>query len=330
MSNEIAQKKPNISSILAMNSIKALASTLKLSNKQLERANSSALSLVDNPALKNCDPFSLVKYCYSTARYNFSRDDACYPVPYGGKVQAQIGYQGYRELAMRTGKYSKIDCVEVKECDAITTDDDGEPVVEFDKDYIKRMNSKRIGFYGYAKAKDGTTIKRIFWTDEMAMKHGKRYSKTYGSLWGNEADFPKMAKKTIIKQLCKDLDMSAEVADAVREDQTVYGGNGEKDTYKDNPLNKTIMEEIDISGEDTAPKKTTVKNNIIPPKKQAIEEQAEEIPEPEMVVEETAPTPAPEPKPMPKPAPKADERKKAVSQEQQDAFDQFDEFMTIR
>ena len=281
MANEITNRpKMKMSDLLACNAVKSLATNLHLSEKQIMRANASALQLTDNPTLQKCDPFSLIKYCYSTARYSFTRDDAIYPVPYGGKVQAQMGYQGYRELAMRTGKFSKIDCIEVKDCDSVTTDDDGEPVVTFEKDYLKRLEAKRIGFYAYAKNAEGKVIKSLFWTDAMAQKHGKKYSKTYGSLWGNADDFPKMAKKTLIKQLVKDLDLSEEVNMAVKEDQIVYGKEGEKDTYADNP--KNITEVFDAT-EQQEEKRSTVRNvNIFPPKKEdteAVEQVAEEAPQ---------------------------------------------------
>lgn len=282
MANEITSRpKAKMSDLLACNAVKSLAANLHLSDKQIMRANASALQLTDNPTLQKCDPFSLIKYCYSTARYSFTRDDAMYPVPYGGKVQAQMGYQGFRELAMRTGKFSKVDCVEVKDCDSVETDDDGEPAVTFEKDYLKRMGAKRIGFYAYARNNDGKVIKSIFWTDEMCQKHGKKYSKTYGSLWGNADDFPKMAKKTLIKQLVKDLDLSEEVNNAVKEDQIVYGKQGEKDTYADNPKNDYT--EVFDATEQQEEKKSTVKNvNIFPAKKEettAVEEAPQEVPQ---------------------------------------------------
>lgn len=281
MGTEI-QKKTTVSSLLASNAVKSLGETLHLNQKQLIKANGVAIQLASNSTLSQCTPASIIQYCYSIARYDFSRDDSVYPVPYGNKVQAQIGYQGWKELAMRTGKYSKIDCVEVKECDEIITDEDGEPDVKFEKDYIKRMNSKRIGFFGYAKDKSNKYVKRIFWTDEMAMKHGKRYSKTFNSLWGKAEDFPKMAKKTIIKFVCKDLDLSEDLQNALKDDQAIYQNNitGDKVnyTYEDNPKNAEVF---DFSSQDEEPKKTTVKNNLAKPQAPttpAVEEKPKTVP----------------------------------------------------
>lgn len=253
--------KYTMSTILASNGVQALGKTLHLNDKQIMKAQSSALSLSSNANLRNCDPMSLIKYCYETARFDFAREDAVYPIPYGGKVQAQIGYQGFRELAMRTGKFSKVDCVEVKECDEIITNEDGEPEVIFEKNFLKRKDSKRVGFYGYARNAQGKLIKSIFMTDKECIAHGKRYSLTFNNakgLW--QTDFEKMSKKTIIKQLCKDLDCSEEINEAVKADQLVFGRENEANTYADNPQNRS--RELVLSLDDIETKKTTVTNSL--------------------------------------------------------------------
>ena len=108
MAGEVVKKQPTMSVILASNSIAELGKSLCLTEKQLMKARSSALTLSSDPKLSKCDPYSLVKYCFEIARYNFSRDDCAYPVPYGNKVQAQIGYKGFRELAMESQKYDEV------------------------------------------------------------------------------------------------------------------------------------------------------------------------------------------------------------------------------
>lgn len=285
--NTIVKKQPTMSSILASNAIAELGKSLCLSDTQLMKARSSALTLSGDSKLSKCDPYSLVKYCFEIARYNFTRDDCAYPVPYNNKVQAQIGYKGFRELAMASGKYNEITCVEVYECDKVFRNrETGKIEVDFNEDYKATLNSKIVGFFAYAKTKEGKLSNTLFWTIEECEKHGKHYSKTYNSVWGDkEFGFNKMAKKTVIKQLCQELDQTPLLQEAIKNDQIVYGGNGEKDSYLDNPTNKDVIEaEVEES------RKTTVNNSII-------EDDEEELPTNLIndlgVVESQTPSPEP-------------------------------------
>lgn len=305
------QVENKLSKVLANNAVKALAQNLRLTEKQIEKANATALALQSNEKLAKCDQFSLIQYCYSVARFNFVRDDAVYPVPYGNKVQAQIGFQGYRELALRNGKYSKIEAAEIRECDTITTTDEGEPDVHFCDKYMERRNSKIIGYFAYAKDKNDKFVKRVFWTVEDCEKHGKKYSKAYGSIWGDPDKFPAMCKKTVIKQLCKSLDYSPLVETALREDQIVYGSVGQPNTYADNPKN---VESFDFSNEET---KSTTTNSILPPAEEPEEELANEEPKKEAKAE-TKPTPKQVAKKETVPA------KTENTDQDDDFYDQFD------
>lgn len=251
MANEITTKKPTMSMALASNGIKELGANLSLTSEQINRAKSTALALSSDPKLSKCDPFSLIKYCFETARYNFTRDDCIYPVPYGDKVQAQMGYKGFRELCLRGG-YKEITSVPVYECDKVYRDrETGQIKVDFNEDYLSTMGSKIIGYYAYAIDKGETTpCNTLFWDIDKIVKHGKHYSKSYNSIWGDNFNFDKMARKTLIKQLCSELRTTPEIQSAVKLDQIVFGKENEKDGYLDNPFYKE---------EET---KTTVKNSI--------------------------------------------------------------------
>lgn len=243
MAYEQQNTKQNMSVILASNSAKALGQNLNLNNEQLMKANATALALSSNPTLKNCDRFSILKYCYETARYNFSREDCIYPVPYGNSIQAQLGYKGLRELVLRSNKYNEVNCSLVYDCDNVYRDEDtGKIKVSFNKDYTKLATAKIIGYYAYAIDKDNVVVNTLFWSKEQAEKHGKTYSKTYNSLWGkDENSFNKMAKKTLIKQLCSELSTTPELTSALRQDGYVYGKG-----YEDNPQNhNNVVSEID-------------------------------------------------------------------------------------
>ena len=281
MSNQITTKK-TMSQVLALDSIKQLGANLALTPAQITNARSSALALSSNSNLADCDAFSLAKFCFETARYNFATPDCCYPVPYKSKdgvkrVQAQVGYKGYRELCMRTGKYSKVDVVEVKACDKVIRNrETGELIVEFNPNYLEAEKSETIGFFAYAKDKKMRLVNSLFLSKEDAKKHGKRYSKSFGGLW--TTDFDVMAKKTALKMLCNKLDKSTELQSALELDQVVLGRENEKNTYEDNPLNNEV---IDVSD-----KKSNVTNNILANKQEEKKVEVEEV-EVEPFVHET-------------------------------------------
>lgn len=251
-------EQPKMSVILASSGIKSLGETLMLSQDQVMKAKSSALSLSNNPVLAKCDQFSLVKYCFEMARYNFSRDDCAYPVPYGNKVQAQIGYKGFREIAMRSNKYNNIDASLVLSCDKVKRNRvSGAVEVEFEEDYNKTINASVIGYLAFATNKHNEVVNSVYMSKEQCEKHGKIYSKTYNSTWGkDENTFNKMAMKTVIKQLCGKLDATPELERLIAQDQLVYGKSGEQDKYLDNPLNDFVRKSTVNNIEEVEPVET--------------------------------------------------------------------------
>lgn len=255
---KVDYSKFNMVQVLGTSTVAGWGDKLNLTQEQRTRAAATAMELASDYKLSQCDQFSLAKFCFETVRYGFIRNDCIYPVPYKGKVQAQLGYKGYRELALRAG-YRDVNCSEVLSCDRIIRDrDTGKVKVIFEEDYTKTEKATVIGYYAYAIEYDGSLANSKYWTKEKCVKHGQHYSQSYSSIWGTEENFTKMAMKTVIKQLCQELRSTPELQMALKQDQIVYGGKGEKDTYADNPQNfkktpttKEINEEvIDIAAVD--------------------------------------------------------------------------------
>lgn len=236
--------KLTVSQALASNGVKALQNNLHLTNEQIMKANSAALTLASNPVLRNCDAMSIIKYTLEVARHNFSRDDCSYPVAYGNSIQMQISYKGFRELSLKSGKYYDVNATKVYDCDCIKRDRlTGKIKVEFEEDYQKTTNAEVIGYYAYALDKDTKEVcNSVFWTKKQCENHGKTYSKTYNSLWGkNEYSFDKMALKTVLKQLTNELETTPALELAKKQDGYVYG-----EGYADNPQNKRLVKsEVD-------------------------------------------------------------------------------------
>lgn len=261
----MAETKTNMSVVLKSNAMKELADNLHLSEEQKMKATSRALQLSGDEKLRNCDPFSIARFCFETSRYNFTRDDSAYPVPYKNSIQTQIGYQGWKELAFRTGKYQNIECSKVYKCDKVTRDRaTGTLHVEFCDDWTQ-ASGEPVGYYAYATDHTGKVVASVLLSKEEAMKHGKRYSKSYGNLW--TSDFEKMAMKTAIKMLVtKHLDLTdvstnvtALIEEAKIQDQIVHGRD--RDVYADNP---SSHETIDVTSQTETTPKSNVTNRIAP------------------------------------------------------------------
>jgi recombination protein RecT len=235
MANDIENTNHTMTAYLASNSVKQLGETLHLSNEQIMKANSAALQLEQNSVLRNCDKLSLIRYCYEVARYDFSRDDCVYPIPYGSSVQAQVGYQGYKEIAMRSKRYKNILANMVTDKDKIIRNRmTGNVTVDFDDKYDP--NSVVVGYYAIALDKNGEIFSSYYMSKEQIVAHGKKWSKTYnGPAWQNS--FDRMALKTVIRYLCKALPTEADgTLKALTDlDMAVISKDGK--SYADNPFN---------------------------------------------------------------------------------------------
>lgn len=240
MANEVTTKtKMTISTALSSDFAKGLATSLHLTDEQLRKAQSKALQLSSNENLKRCNPYSLLRFTFEIARYDFVNDDAIYPVPYGDAVQAQMGYKAFLETAYRSGKYKAINAVEVKDCDKVTRNrETGEIEVTFEEDIDKYNKAKRRGWFAYATDKEsGQVVASLYMSDEEVKAHSQRYSKTAknpSGVWAKNYD--SMAKKTALRMLYKKLDVTSEMKTVKEIDQMTFRKDGSTG-YDDNPLN---------------------------------------------------------------------------------------------
>jgi recombination protein RecT len=86
----------------------------------------ASLVVASNPALNKCSPDSIVQALIGVAMSDLNIDTNighCYLVPYGDKVQLQIGYKGFIQLLFRAGWMVKP--FPVYQCDTFSMDFDG-------------------------------------------------------------------------------------------------------------------------------------------------------------------------------------------------------------
>lgn len=133
-------------------------------------------------------------------------------------AQFQMGYKGFIQLAIRTGQYEKINCVEVragqlKKYNPLTEEIDLDWSVE---------SGEVIGYVAYFKLKTGFE-KLVYWNIGKINEHAKKHSKSFGkkkSPW--TTNYHEMSQKTLLKHILSKYGiLSIEIQKALRADQAV-------------------------------------------------------------------------------------------------------------
>lgn len=207
---------------------------------------SSVLQTVNNSKLlANADPNTILNAAATAASLDLPINQSlgfAWIVPYKGQAQFQIGWKGLVQLALRTGQYSRINCIEVfenqfKGYNALTE--------ELDADFSVDGNGKVVGYAAYFKLINGYE-KLSYWSKEKVTAHAKKYSQSYGtkySPWSDESQFDAMAKKTVLKNtLSKWGIMSIEMQTATIADQAIVHDN-DNYQYADNTVDVEVMSE---------------------------------------------------------------------------------------
>jgi len=213
--------------------------------------NNLTALVANNAALQECKPLTVMFAALKATALNLPLENSlgfAYCIPYkdnksGGMVaQFQLGYKGFKQLALRSGQFAVIpNATDVKEGELKYRNRlTGECFFEFIEDDDEREKLPTIGYASYFKLLNGAESTFYMTKDEME-RHALRYSQTYrskneytkkSSKWST--DFLDMAKKTVIKlNLSKNAPLSVEMQDAIKADQSImYEEN--KYEYVDN------------------------------------------------------------------------------------------------
>lgn len=205
----------------------------------------------NNVGLQECQPLTVMFAALKATALNLPLDNSlgmAYCIPYKDNkrgitvAQFQIGYKGFKQLALRSGQFAIIpNATDVKEGELKSRNRlTGECVFEFIEDDKKRAETKTIGYASYFRLLNGAES-TFYMSKEEIETHATRYSKTYrfdkegskkSSKWST--DFDDMAKKTVIKlNLSKNAPLSVEIQEAVNADQSIMF-EANKYEYTDN------------------------------------------------------------------------------------------------
>lgn len=235
--NTIETLQGYFSSAACMNNLKAM-----LGKKAMGFATSVLSVVNNNKLLRNADASSI----YSAAMVAASLDLPINPnlglaaiVPYGKQAQFQIMVRGLTQLAIRSQQYAKITNCDVHEGELVKADPFKD---EYEFDASKRTSDKIIGYMAYFRTKGGFE-KYYYLTKEDALKHGKRFSKSFSSgVWASDPDA--MGRKTALKMLLSKFGIMSietiEIQRALRFDQGVVKGDFSQ-------MEEVSVEDIDAS-----------------------------------------------------------------------------------
>ncbi len=185
--------------------------------------NAAILAVARNPRLAQCTPKSIFLGVLEAARLGVDLDvqGSAYLVPYGEEARLIIGYRGLVELATRGGNVKRVEAVVVYEGDEFDLSRGTAPSI-MHKPNTAGKPGKPIGAYALATWADGSdfSFEYMTWADVEVVRGSSRASK--GGPWDK---YPaEMAKKTVIRRLCKSLPLNMHVGRAIAAEDSAEAG----------------------------------------------------------------------------------------------------------
>lgn len=250
LKNAIAEKENKTDATQAMSDL------LKRMHTQIEKALPSVITperftrialtaYSDNKKLQECNELSFLGAMMQAAQLGVEPNTPlgqAYLIPYGNKVQFQLGYRGMIDLAYRSGEIQMIQAHEVHENDEFEYELGLDPKLR----HIPALKNRGevILYYAVFKLINGGVGFEVM-SKEDVEAFAKKKSKTYkNGPW--ETDFDAMAKKTLVKRMLKFAPLKSDFVRAVTADETIKSGISEN--MADLP-----DETVTIDAETTAP-----------------------------------------------------------------------------
>lgn len=232
-----------------------LAAALPRSVSPERMARVVLTALRQTPALAECTPQSFMGAVMASAQLGLEPNTPlghAYLLPYKNRqkgttdCQLIIGYRGLIDLVRRSGDIASIEVQPVFEGDAFNCKFGLNPNLDHEPDFAnaQRVNPAKLRFvYAIARLKDGAVQYDVMSRTEIeAIRRRSRAGES--GPW--VSDYVEMAKKTVLRRLCKLLPLAIEMASAVATDEAVDFGYGEMEVPQEQELTPVIEEQKSI------------------------------------------------------------------------------------
>lgn len=232
MTNEVSKTPKRALSTYLRSEVVKQELIASVGKNRADQVVASLMSLVNsNIVLQECDPKTVFAAAMTAAALDLPINPSlgqAYIIPFNNKVkvgeetikkrdgstykkpiykwekqaQFQMGYKGFVQLGLRSGKYKTMHAGVVKEGEFQGENHlTGELEFAWEKDAAKRAKLETAGFVAYIELTTGFS-KSLYMSHEEVMAHAKKYSKSFADGYGQWADnFEGMAKKTVLKLL---------------------------------------------------------------------------------------------------------------------------------
>jgi recombination protein RecT len=206
---------------LAIKHYKAIENYLNNDKDKAAKFASSVLHCVNRlPALLDCDRNSVFDAFITCAQLNLFPSNAggeAYILPYKGKAQFQLGYQGLITLLARTGV--SITTGVVFEKDIFEYEEGLEPRLVHKPNVMMPDRGAAIGCYAIARLPNGEKQFKVMGAaDILKFKEFSQAKASTYSPWNSNDPELWMWRKTVIKQLAKTLSKNEDVNIAIEKD----------------------------------------------------------------------------------------------------------------
>lgn len=184
-----------------------------------EAMSDFGVAFLENPSLGDAKPSSILKaFClYARLGLRLTLKNHVHLVKYGNDLQLQLGYQGYAELARRTGMISRFKVRAVYDGDAFEVEDGEQSRVHHTPSMDADRTKEPTHYYAMAWLSDGSIV--FEWMSKAQVDRVRsEFANDRSPAWKSPHGRVEMAKKTVFIALAKWLPMSPELSAAMDND----------------------------------------------------------------------------------------------------------------